>query len=279
MATKNRMIKKTLVSTTLMTSLALSPMMTGNVFAHGAPEADANAPSAEVGSSESTGVGVAILSQGDQGQEVTDLQQKLQEQGYDINTDGVYGPNTQQKIIEFQYDQGWDADGVVDTPTLNALNNGSAAGGNATGNSNAQVAEPVNVSVQSQTVNASGANSGDSVSIAQSLVGTPYVWGGTDPSGFDSSGFINYVFKQQGISLSRTHAGMWANDGVQVDNPQPGDVVFFEGTYGSGVSHSGIYLGNHQMIHAGTEATGVEVTSSDSWDYYWGEHYIGAKRF
>src|SRR5699024_910948 len=102
----------------------------------------------------------------------------------------------------------------------------------------------------------------------------------TDPNvGFDSSGFINYVFEQQGVNLSRTHAAMWANDGEQVDNPQPGDVVFFEGTNGSGVSHSGIYIGNNQMIHAGTEDTGVEVTSPESWNYYWADHYIGAKRF
>lgn len=125
-------------------------------------------------------------------------------------------------------------------------------------------------------------NSGDSdeiIDTAKSLEGTPYVWGGATPSGFDSSGFINYVFEQNDVSLSRTHDGMWANDGEEVSNPEPGDVVFFEGTYKSGISHSGIYLGNDQMIHAGTEETGVEVVSPESWNHYWADHYAGAKRF
>ena len=72
---------------------------------------------------------------------------------------------------------------------------------------------------------------------------------------------------------------MWANDGQHVDSPSVGDVVFFENTYKSGVSHSGIYLGNNQMIHAGTPETGVEVTTPSAWEYYWADKYIGAKRF
>lgn len=115
------------------------------------------------------------------------------------------------------------------------------------------------------------------MAIAQSLVGSPYQWGGTTPDGFDSSGFINYVFAQVGIQLDRTHAGMWANNGTFVDQPQPGDVVFFANTYKDGVSHSGIYIGNNLMIHAGTEETGVEITSLDN--SYWQQHYIGAKSF
>src|SRR5699024_6497477 len=89
-------------------------------------------------------------------------------------------------------------------------------------------------------------DAGETIDTAKSLIGSDYVSGGETPEGFDSSGFINYVFKQQGISLSRTHAGMWANDGVFVENGdlQRGDVVFFANTYKSGVSHSGIYIGN-----------------------------------
>src|SRR5690625_5993807 len=95
--------------------------------------------------------------------------------------------------------------------------------------------------------------------MAQSLVGTPYTFGGTTPTAFDSSGFVNYVFAQEGIDLNRTHAEMWQKDGVEVDRPRVGDVVFFENTYKTGDSHSAIYIGNNQMIHADTEQSGVEI--------------------
>src|SRR5699024_10183922 len=80
-----------------------------------------------------------------------------------------------------------------------------------------------------------------------------------------------------GVSLDRTHASMWANNGKHVDSPNVGDVVFFENTYKNGVSHSGIYLGDNQLVHAGTSNTGVEVTTM-SYDY-WQSRYIGAKTF
>lgn len=245
-------------------SITFSPIMTGSAFAHAA------APSQSVGQA-----GVVIIAQGAQGAEVTDLQRKLQNHGYNLNVDGVYGADTQKSVIAFQNAQGWNADGIVDAPTLNALNHSSGAASNTT-NHAAQSAQPV----QTAAVNtANTANNGSTVAIAKSLVGSPYVFGGTTPSGFDSSGFINYVFSKQGIQLNRTHAGMWANDGVHVGAPAVGDVVFFADTYKSGVSHSGIYIGNNQMIHAGTESTGVEITSPSEWDYYWSKHYIGAKRF
>nr|WP_255259929.1 NlpC/P60 family protein [Lentibacillus sp. CBA3610] len=70
----------------------------------------------------------------------------------------------------------------------------------------------------------------------------------------------------------------WASDGVHVDSPSAGDVVFFEDTYNTGgASHSGIYIGNNQMIHAGTEDTGVEMTNMNI--DYWQNRYLGAKSF
>src|SRR5699024_10566858 len=122
------------------------------------------------------------------------------------------------------------------------------------------------------------ASASDIVATAQSLVGTPYVFGGTDPNvGVDSSGFINAVVKEQGISLSRTHAGMWANDGVSVSNPQPGDFVYFSATYIRGAAPSGTHLCSCQMSHGGTEATGVEAT--DMGIDHWSSKYSRAKRF
>ncbi|MGM0843570.1 MAG: LysM peptidoglycan-binding domain-containing protein [Bacillota bacterium] len=117
-------------------------------------------------------------------------------------------------------------------------------------------------------------SSNDSVGVineAKRHLGTPYVWGGAVPSGFDCSGFIYYVYKQAGMNVSRTNAaGLW-NETTRVSNPQPGDLVFFSNTYKPGISHVGIYLGNNEFIHAGNR--GIEVTSLSN--SYWNSKITG----
>ncbi|MDT0213188.1 C40 family peptidase [Rothia sp. ARF10] len=81
------------------------------------------------------------------------------------------------------------------------------------------------------------------VNIARTLLGIAYVYGGDDPSGFDCSGFTQYVFRKAGISLPRT-ASAQQREGTRVSNPQPGDLVF----YGSPAWHVGIYTGGDMMI-------------------------------
>lgn len=82
------------------------------------------------------------------------------------------------------------------------------------------------------------------VEIARSLLGIPYRYGGTSPStGFDCSGFTQYVFAKAGTSLPRT-ASAQQRAATPVDSPRPGDLVFF----GSPVWHVGIYTGNGMMI-------------------------------
>ena len=84
---------------------------------------------------------------------------------------------------------------------------------------------------------------GGVLSVAASLAGTPYTYGGTSPStGFDCSGFTQYVFKQVGISLPRT-AEEQRQAATPVSTPQPGDLVFF----GNPASHVGIYAGGGMM--------------------------------
>ncbi len=109
----------------------------------------------------------------------------------------------------------------------------------------------------------------------RSFMGVPYVWGGEDPSGFDCSGFIQYVYAKHGISLPRT-ADIQFNVGkvIKFGDEKPGDLVFFE-TYCPGPSHVGIYLGRDYFLHA-SSSRGVTVDRLSS-DFF-GPRYLGAKR-
>ena len=107
---------------------------------------------------------------------------------------------------------------------------------------------------------------------AKQYLGMPYVWGSASPSngGFDCSGFISYIF---GVGRQDVR-GYW-NSVSKVDSPQPGDLVFFQGTYKAGPSHIGIYVGNGQMIHASDKGIAYgDINSS-----YNQKHFLGYGRF
>ncbi|MBP1970499.1 cell wall-associated NlpC family hydrolase [Virgibacillus natechei] len=275
MLKSNHSVRKYIVSTAIVTSLVFTPILSGSVFAYGGPDADAEADqnntpvNEQVDKKETSNVTIDLVSIEDRGEAVRDVQTALNDQGYDLNEDGIFGPNTDGAVRDFQTDRDLLVDGIVGPETTNALSLNTASN-----DGDLTIEEAPDQEVDTTTTSSQS----EIVSIAESLVGTPYTWGGTDPeTGFDSSGFINYVFAEAGIDLDRTHADMWANNGTHVDDPSVGDVVFFENTYQDGVSHSGIYIGNNEMIHAGTAETGVEVTTM-SYDY-WQDSYIGAKSF
>lgn len=95
---------------------------------------------------------------------------------------------------------------------------------------------------------------------ANSFYGAPYVWGGTSPSGFDCSGFVQYVFGQHGIYLPRTAgAQSGAGYGVSASQMKAGDIII----YGGG-NHVGIYIGGGKVIHALNPSVGVTI---GQWDY------------
>ncbi|WP_428911981.1 NlpC/P60 family protein [Niallia sp. Krafla_26] len=272
--------KTYILAAVFVTSLAILPVGSGgSVFAQGAaPDESTNdniTTVNEEADQEETASSIpnsGLILIGDRGQAVTTLQSALNDQGFSLNVDGVFGSNTDHAVRGFQKNNGIAVDGIVGPETKEALNSATHTEIEKLGNS-----EDPNQQKDYPIVDLSSYSQSDIVSIAQNLVGSPYQFGGTTPTGFDSSGFINYVFSQVGIPLERTHTAMWANNGTHVDGPSIGDVVFFENTYKGGVSHSGLYIGNNQMIHAGTEATGVEITSLNN--SYWQERYIGAKSF
>nr|WP_120492280.1 NlpC/P60 family protein [Corynebacterium lactis] len=83
------------------------------------------------------------------------------------------------------------------------------------------------------------------VDAARSQIGTPYVWGGNQPGGFDCSGLTSWAYQQVGKSIPRTSQAQ-ASSGTPVSTPQLGDIVSFY----SGASHVGIFSGNGNIIHA-----------------------------
>lgn len=139
--------------------------------------------------------------------------------------------------------------------------------------------KPAPKATPAPTPKASAAPSGTAskvIATAKSYLGVPYVWGGTSPSGFDCSGFIQYVFQKNGITLPRVTSDQYkVGTSVSKSNLIPGDLVFFE-TYKPGASHVGIYLGNNQFIHASSGQEKVMISNLTS--TYYTQHYIGARR-
>lgn len=134
-------------------------------------------------------------------------------------------------------------------------------------------------STSEDTGSSVGSGSGSAVvAYAQQYLGTPYAYGGTGPGGFDCSGFTRYVYANFGVTLAHG-ATPQLNSGYSVSKSdlQPGDLVFFFGTYNtsSAASHVGIYVGSGQFIHAST-SQGVIISSLS--ETYYANRYLGACR-
>ncbi|MDR3540066.1 MAG: C40 family peptidase [Desulfosporosinus sp.] len=133
--------------------------------------------------------------------------------------------------------------------------------------------KPVQVATSQQKVSRS--ESSELIDHALSLQGVRYVFGGTSRSGFDCSGYTQYVFRGSGISLPRTASEQFRT-GSAVSRAQlkSGDLVFFS-TYASGASHVGIYIGGGSFVSASN--SGVSISNLDSG--YYANRYLGARRY
>lgn len=194
----------------------------------------------------------ASFERGDDGQEVLSIQKRLVELNYTVSKlDGDFGPETEAAIKKFQADRGLEIDGVIGPQTYKILMN--------------KEMPPNRGSSLAKRIMRAG----------YSVMGTPYVFGGTSPYGFDCSGFTRYCFAAAGISIPRmADEQYYYGRKVSINQLRPGDLIFFT-TYEPGASHCGIYIGNGNFMHAGC-STGVTVSSA--FTGYWGARYYGACR-
>lgn len=185
-----------------------------------------------------------LLKAGNTGSSVQALQTDLKTLGFFSGSiDGIYGVKTKEAVIAFQQSNHLQADGICGSATLKSISR----------------------ALKTKQI----------LSTAYKYSGTPYVWGRSSPSGFDCSGFTQYVFAKNGVSLPRVSRDQY-NKGTSVafNALQPGDLVFFSLSSGGKISHVAIYIGNNQFFGA-TSSKGVRVLSFTS---YWKNAYVGAKR-
>ena len=114
------------------------------------------------------------------------------------------------------------------------------------------------------------------VNFAVKHVGNPYRYGGNSlTNGTDCSGFTSQVYKNFGVNISRTSGGQYSSNGTHVKKSdlKPGDLVFYG--YNGRVNHVAIYMGNNQIVHAGTARTGIHISPLTQRGM---APYMGAKR-
>ena len=113
---------------------------------------------------------------------------------------------------------------------------------------------------------------------AMAFRGVPYRFGGTDPTGFDCSGLVQYVFAQHGVAVPRLVEEQYeAGEKIDPSDIRPGDLIFFNTKWwGHGASHVAISIGGDSFVHAPNSTGVVRVETLGS--SYWGSRYVGARR-
>jgi len=184
---------------------------------------------------------------------------------------GTYPKNTTMTVIGIN--SGWykvrhdGYTGYVRSDFMEIISGHKASTASSTRSSSTSSAPAANLTLGQQIVD-----------FALGYVGSKYVYGGASPSGFDCSGFVTYVYKNFGISVTRTASGQYRDNGVLVNrsNLSPGDLCFFSSYKTDRITHVGIYIGDDEFVHASRPGIGVVISRLDSSYYTTG--WVGAKR-
>lgn len=138
-------------------------------------------------------------------------------------------------------------------------------------------------SARGTTVSRGGSSRAGAMVVARGerYLGVPYKWGGSTPSGFDCSGFVQYIYRDQGVSLPRTSRQM-AHAGAEVPADvswlREGDLMLFASN-GSRIDHVAIYAGNNRIIHSSSSGNGVRYDDLGSRRGRWyASHMVAARR-
>ncbi|PLS44004.1 hypothetical protein CYV25_10305 [Carnobacterium maltaromaticum] len=164
---------------------------------------------------------------------------------------------------------------VNPTPTPNPDNGNNGGNGGNGGNVTPPANKPDPTPIPDPPATGGGTSWSNLQPIAESLIGIPYQWGGTTTSGFDCSGFTQYVFAKAGVSIPRVASAQYSAS-QKVSNPRAGDLVFFSQPGSGGViDHVGIYVNSSTFI--GSQSTpGVAYASYSG---YWGAYIVGYGRY
>ncbi len=232
------------------------------------------------------------LSKNDVGKDVLTLQKKLYIIGYEITElDGEFGDETEKAVQAFQRDNKITVTGVVTNATWRALKKAKPVKGRSLSDLKITIPAESKVSKKINTVKTPPATNGnfvpygetfiteqdgiEIVELAKTFMGVPYVFGGTTPSGFDCSGFLQYVFKMYGINIPRLADEQYLlGEPAKVSQLSVGDLVFFS-TYLEGASHCGFYVGDGKFLHT-SSSHGVRIDSLDN--SYWKPKFLGGKK-
>lgn len=211
-----------------------------------------------------------LLKSGSKGKDVKALQDGLKELDFlkVKETDEVFGDAVEQAVMDFQATYKLTVDGVAGRDTFNLL--GKILKGQV------KKEKPKTASRGSSLANDKGSKV---VASAMTHKGKPYVFGASNGKSFDCSGYTQYVYKQNGISIPRTTSSQ-ASVGKKVSkgNLQVGDLVIFSNTYKAGPSHAGIYIGGNNFIHASSGGKKVMVSSLNQ-SYYRNKFSYGRRVF
>jgi peptidoglycan hydrolase-like protein with peptidoglycan-binding domain len=207
----------------------------------------------------------------DRGDDVTNMQEKLKTLGYYSYSKitGYYGSITLSAVRDFQKANGLVADGVAGRNTRKLLYSGSVAQNPVDSGDNTVVNTPQ-----------SGSKADSLIDFAKTLLGKPYVLSSEGPNSFDCSGFIYYVMKNSGLSVSRYSAAVYSMQEswekvTRISDLEKGDMMFFRSSYSPSITHTGMYIGDGKLIHASSSKRAITISNVSG---YFTDNFSHARR-